>query len=74
LPSGVSDTTVFVIAGYHTTAIVSYLTSPAGLGALAKAQSEHGNAKYFEAVVVPEVNDTTSLKTSLAAFKKHRAQ
>jgi hypothetical protein len=72
-PGGNSDSRIFLIVGYHTTALASYLTSPAGVNELAKAQAAHGNAAFFEAVVVSEVNDTTALRTSLASFKKYAA-
>jgi hypothetical protein len=69
LPGHSSDSFVLVLAGYHTNALISYLTSVNGLADLQKARVSHGNPEFFDAVVLSEVNGTTPLRSWVAAFK-----
>lgn len=69
LPGHSSDSFVLVLAGYHTNALISYLTSVNGLADLQKARTSHGNPEFFDAVVLSEVNGTTPLRSWVAAFK-----
>jgi hypothetical protein len=58
-----------VLAGYHTNALISYLTSVNGLADLQKARAAHGNPEFFDAVVLSEVNGTTPLRSWVAALQ-----
>ncbi|MGO4210636.1 helix-turn-helix domain-containing protein [Terriglobus sp. 2YAB30_2] len=69
LPGHSSDSFVLVLAGYHTNALISYLTSVNGLADLQKARATHGNPEFFDAVVLSEVNGTTPLRSWVAALK-----
>lgn len=69
LPGHSSGTFVLVLAGYHTNALISYLTSVAGLADLEKARASQRNPTYFDAVVLSEVNGTTPLRSWVAALK-----
>jgi hypothetical protein len=69
LPGGPSGTHVLVlVTTYYTSALASYLTSENGLRELEAAQHAHGDAPYFEAVVVSEINGTTELRSKLVEF------
>lgn len=65
---------VLVLAGYHTNALVSYLTSAAGQENLQKARSAHGNPAFFEAVVLSEINDMNPLRSWIVDFKAFREE
>ncbi|WP_263416931.1 hypothetical protein [Terriglobus albidus] len=69
LPGHSSDSFVLVLAGYHTNALISYLTSVNGLADLQKARAAHGNPEFFDAVVLSEVNGTTPLRSWVAALR-----
>jgi len=69
LPGHTPGTFVLILAGYHTNALISYLTSVSGLEDLQKARASHGNPDFFEAVVLSEVNDTNPLHSWVAGFK-----
>jgi hypothetical protein len=65
---------VLVLVGYHTNALVSYLTSAEGLENLRKARRAHGNSESFEAVVLSEINDRNPLYSWIADFKAFREE
>jgi hypothetical protein len=69
LPGRNSGSFVLILAGYHTNALVSYLTSAAGQQDLQKARSAHGNPAFFEAVVLSEMNDMNPLRSWIVDFK-----
>jgi hypothetical protein len=70
MPGGAQGTHVlFVVTTYYTSALVSYLTSESGLRELESARRAHGNAPYFEAVVMSEINGTTELRSHLVEFR-----
>ena len=69
LPGRSSGSFVLILAGYHTNALVSYLTSAAGLQNVEKARSAHGNPVFFEAVVLSEINDMNPLHSWIVDFK-----
>lgn len=58
-----------LVTTYYTSALISYLTSESGLSELQAAQKAHGNTAYFEAVIVSEINGSTSLGSHLAEFR-----
>jgi hypothetical protein len=69
LPGRNPSSFILVLAGYHTNALVSYLTSAAGQENLEKARSVHGNPDFFEAVVLSEINDMNPLRSWIVDFK-----
>lgn len=69
LPGRKPGSFVLILAGYHTNALVSYLTSAAGLENLQKERGHHGNPVYFEAVVLSEINDMNPLRSWVVDFK-----
>jgi hypothetical protein len=70
LPGGPAGTHILVLmATYHTSALVAYLTSESGMRELEQAQAAHGNCRYFEAVVVSQIEGNTELKSRLALFR-----
>lgn len=69
LPGRNPGSFVLILAGYHTNALVSYLTSAPGLQNVEKARSAHGNPVFFEAVVLSEINDMNPLHSWIADFK-----
>jgi len=69
LPGRSPGTFVLILAGYHTNALVSYLTSASGLEDLQKVRSLQGNPRFFEAVVLSEVNDVNPLRSWIVSFK-----
>jgi hypothetical protein len=74
LPGRNPGSFVLVLAGYHTNALVSYLTSAAGQENLQKARSAHGNPAFFEAVVLSEINDMNPLRSWIVDFKPFREE
>jgi hypothetical protein len=69
LPGGPAGTHVLVlITTYHTAALVAYLTSENGIRQLEQAQAAHGNCRYFEAVIVSQIEGNTELGGNLALF------
>jgi len=70
LPGGTQGTHVLMlVTTYYTSALVSYLTSESGLSELQAAQRAHGNAPYFEAVIISEIDGTTDLRSHLVEFR-----
>ena len=70
LPGGTQGTHVLIlVTTYYTSALVSYLTSERGLSELQAAQRAHGNALFFEAIVLSEINGTTDLRSHLIEFR-----
>jgi hypothetical protein len=70
LPGGSQNTHVLIlVTTYHTSALVSYLTSDAGLRDLEAARRAHGSPSYFEAVVMSEINGTVPLQSRLVEFR-----
>jgi hypothetical protein len=70
LPGGTQGTHVLIlVTTYYTSALVSYLTSERGLSELQAAQRAHGNAPFFEAIVLSEINGTTDLRSHLIEFR-----
>lgn len=69
LPGRNPNSFVLILAGYHTNALVSYLTSSGGLEDLQKVQSAHGKPRFFEAVLLSEINDVNPLRSWVADFK-----
>jgi len=72
LPGRAAGTSVLIIVGYHTNALVSYLTSTAGLDDLQKARAANGNPRFFEGVVLSEVNNINPLRSWVVSFKSFR--
>jgi hypothetical protein len=60
---------IMVIEGFYTNALISYITSQRGLDEIENMRALHGNARFFEAVIVSEMSNDVALQTSIAAFK-----
>ena len=70
--TGTAGTHLLVLlTTYHTSALVSYLTSDEGLKELQRAQEAHGHCPYFQAVIMSEINGTTPLGSKLVVFKPY---
>ena len=75
LPGGPAGTHVLLlVTTYYTSALVSYLTSESGMNELQNAQHAHGDCRYFEAVIVSEINGTTELRSKLIEFRPYQAK
>lgn len=73
LPGGPAGTHVLLlVTTYYTSALVSYLTSENGMKELQNAQHAHGDCRYFEAVIVSEINGTTELRSKLVEFRPYQ--
>lgn len=72
LPGGPAGTHILVLmATYHTSALVAYLTSENGMHELEQAQAAHGNCRYFEALISSQIEGNTELKSRLVLFRAH---
>ena len=72
LPGGSAGTHILVLmATYHTSALVTYLTSESGMRELEQAQAAHGNCRYFEALISSQIEGNTDLKGRLILFRAH---
>ena len=70
LPGGSAGTHILVLmATYHTSALVAYLTSESGMRELEQAQAAHGNCRYFEALISSQIEGNTELKSRLVLFR-----
>lgn len=75
LPGGPGGNHVLVlVTTYYTSALVSYLTSEAGLRELHNAQAASGNHPYFEAVIVSEIDGSIPLRGKLVEFRPYIPQ
>jgi hypothetical protein len=75
LPGGQGGNHVLIlVTTYYTSALVSYLTSEAGLRELHNAQANSGNHPYFEAVIVSEIDGSTTLRGKLVEFRPYIPQ
>ena len=70
LPRGSSGSRILILQGMQTNALISFLTSEAGMGEITKAQAEQGNSPFFEAVVLSEVNVGNPIQSRLVAFRR----
>ncbi len=73
LPRGSSGSRILILQGIQTNAIISFLTSEAGMSEITKAQAEQGNSPFFEAVVLSEVNAGNPIQSRLVAFRRFTA-
>jgi hypothetical protein len=62
---------LLILAGQRTKALVSYLTSASGSQQLQEARSRLGKGKFFEAVILSEMDGDTVLNNSLAAIRAY---
>ena len=69
IPGNSKDSHIMILQGLETAALVSYLTSSAGCDELKQAQTRAGDAPFFEAVILSEVEGNTILNSHLAAFR-----
>ena len=72
LPGRSSDSRVLILQSRQTTGLISFLTSEEGLKQLDKARAAAGNAPFFEAVVLSEVDGVAALKNRLVAFRAYK--
>jgi hypothetical protein len=70
LPRGSSGSRILIVQSIQTTALISYLTSEAGMREIMQAQAEQGDSPFFEAVVLSEVNAGTPIQSRLVAFRR----
>lgn len=70
LPRGSSGSRILILQGIQTTALISFLTSEAGMHEITQAQSEQGSSPFFEAVVLSEVNAGNPIQSRLVAFRR----
>jgi hypothetical protein len=70
LPRGTSGSRILILQGIQTTAIISYLTSDAGMREITQAQAAQGNGPFFEAVLLSEVNEESPIQSRLVAFRR----
>jgi hypothetical protein len=73
LPRGSSGSRILIVQSIQTTALISYLTSEAGMREIMQALAEQGDAPFFEAVVLSEVNAGTPIQSRLVAFRRFGA-
>jgi hypothetical protein len=73
LPGGPAGTHILLLmATYHTAALVEYLTSQSGMRELEQAQAAHGNCRYFEAVILSQIEGNTELRSRLRLFRPYK--
>jgi hypothetical protein len=70
LPRGSSGSRILIVQSIQTTALISYLTSEAGMREILQAQAEQGGGLFFEAVVLSEVNAGNPIQSRLVAFRR----
>jgi len=68
LPRGTSGTRILLVQGAETTALITYLTSDAGMREIMEAAEKSRNP-FFQAVILSEVNDGNPIQSRLAAFR-----
>jgi hypothetical protein len=73
LPRGSSGSRILIVQSIQTTALISYLTSEAGMHEIMRAQAEQGGSPFFEAVVLSEVNAGIPIQSRLVAFRRFDA-
>jgi hypothetical protein len=73
LPRGSSGSRILIVQSIQTTALISYLTSEAGMREIMQALAEQGDTPFFEAVVLSEVNAGTPIQSRLVAFRRFGA-
>jgi hypothetical protein len=71
LPRGSSGSRILIVQSIQTTALISYLTSEAGMREIMRAQAEQGDSPFFEAVVLSEVNGGNPIQSRLVAFRRY---
>lgn len=75
LPGSSAGTHVLVLmTTNYTSALVAYLTSARGMAELHRAQMEHGNPPYFEAIINSDIVGSTSVKERLVEFRPYTAR
>jgi hypothetical protein len=62
LPGRSGNSHLLILAGRHTSALVSFLTSSEGLGQLERLWKENGSPEYYEAVVNAEMDGATLVR------------
>jgi hypothetical protein len=63
LPGKSPRTHLLILQSERTAALVGFLTSSSGIGALEKMWKDHGSPAYYETVVYAEVNGTDMIRT-----------
>ena len=69
IPRGNSGNWLLLIQGVQNAALISYLISDNGMREIEQARARYGHTKFFEAVVLSEVNGDKPIQSSLAAFR-----
>jgi hypothetical protein len=68
LPGKELGTRMLVLGG-QTSALASFLTSPAGLETMQAAWKQHGRPEHFEVVVIAEMEGDTLVKAGIGGFR-----
>ena len=71
IPGSAPNTSILIIEGYHTGALVSFLTTGDGAAEVGKAIASHGHNPYFEAVILSEVDGVNPLRSWIVDHKPY---
>lgn len=69
LPRGSEGGRILIVQGLQTMALISYLISEEGMSEISRAQAQHGNYPYFEAVILSEVNAGNPIQSRMVAYR-----
>jgi hypothetical protein len=69
LPGRTPSSNILVLAGYYSSALAAYMTSPQGLADIQRMRAAHKNCRYFGAIVLSEVDGVTPLRSHIVDFK-----
>ena len=71
LPGKTTHTHLLILQGRHTSALIRFLTSSAGIASLNKIWRAHGSPRYYEAVVNVEVDGTDLISCQPVALHSY---
>jgi hypothetical protein len=74
IPGSAPNTSILIIEGYHTGALVSFLTTGDGAVEVEKAIAKHGQNPYFEAVVLSEVDGVNPLRSWIVDYLPYKGR
>jgi hypothetical protein len=72
LPGRNVRTRLLILQAPHTSALIRFLTSSAGIASLYKMWKEHGSPRYYEAVVSVEMAGASPLSSKLVALHEYQ--
>jgi len=73
LPGRTPSSHIIVLAGYYTSSLAAYITSPQGIADIQNLRAKHGNCQFFGAIVLSEVDGINPLKSKIVDFKPYEA-